>query len=97
MLPKLKCHQTEMSQKTEMSPKLKCHQNWNITKTEMLPKLKCHKIKNKCIKNWNLNLSKSQEIGTDHLGLVIVRTVLTVESGNFVVLFLYALYLLVFG
>ena len=73
----LKCHQNRNVTKTKMSPKLQCFQNWNVTKTKMLPKLKCYQ-------NWNVTKSKNiikiqiwilrkiQEIGTDHLGLVIL-------------------------
>ena len=54
-----------MSWKTDVALKLKCYQNWNFTLTEMLQN---PKISSK----WNLNQNKSEEIVTDHLGLVVV-------------------------
>ena len=69
--PKLKCHQNGNVTKTKISPKLQCYLNYNVTKTKMPPKLKCYKMK-KCPKNQNLNQIKIQDIGTDHLGLVVV-------------------------
>ena len=72
----LKCHQNWKFTKTDMSPRLKYHKNWNVTKTDMSPKRKYYL-------NWYVTKSQNaikiqilikinfQEMGTDHLGLVL--------------------------